>query len=546
MKYRFQIKISTSNQILLYSIGKFFLILSFCLVSSCSVVPNELKLAEQLMEAKPDSALHILQNLPTNHYSSESNRALYGLLLFQTLDKLDKPLQPDSLINFSINYYQRRHNNESLAKAYFYKGRMCRKVQRYDDATLMFLNALDCLKNSEDFYLLGGIYSNLGDIISIQGGNKESLNYFLKSIAYFKRADAANEVCYRVICVGRTYRFLKDYKKADYYYRQAFLQSSDSILKGYVFQEMGTNFYWTKQFDSAQYFLRKSLQYPSRATNYAIRCFVLADLFFDLNQIDSSSIYALKSLKYPASFYVRRDCYRILVNCEYKRKHLELMGKYMTQYQNYTDSIRNVETQTKATVLENLHTTTQETQGTKRNMIWIVLVLLCVLLVGAMSFLVLHRRSKLRKNQLYLYKQELTNKQAFVAQNLNNKIEEARGLQKELRKKASADVREKLDRELYEQSLHVSNWDAFSCEMNHAFNNIVDVLLERYPAITHKEIVWCCLHLLDVPNSDRILILNVTEQSIYKLKQRLAQKMNLNSTKELDKFIKELASGHLN
>ncbi|MDD4993151.1 MAG: tetratricopeptide repeat protein [Paludibacter sp.] len=542
MRFRFQTQTSITFQTLLCSIGKLFLILSFCLVSSCSVVPNELKLAEQIIETKPDSALYILQNLPPNQYRSESNRALYGLLLFQTLDKLDMPLQPDSLIDFSIDYFLRTNKNINLAKAYFFKGRMLRKVQRYDAATQMFLNALDCLNNYEDFYLLGGIYSNLGDIISMQGGNKESLNYFAKSIAYFKRADAGNEACYRIICVGRTYRFLKNYKKAEYFYRQALSQTSDSILKGYVFQEIGTNYYWTKQFDSAQNYLRKSLQYPSRSTNYAIRCFVLADLFFDLNQIDSATLYAQKSLKSPASFSARRDCYRILVNCEYLRKHLELMGKYMTQYQNYTDSVRTLEAQTKATVLENLHDRAQETQGTKRNMIWIVSILMFVLLVVIATVLVLQRRNKHRKNQVDLYKHELTNKQAFVVQNLSNKIQEARGLQKELRKQASAVERERLDRQLYEQSLHIDNWDAFSCEMNHAFNNIVDVLLEKYPSITHKEIIWCCLNLLDIPNSDRILILDATAHSLYKLKQRLAQKLELKSTKDLNDFLKQFTS----
>lgn len=542
MGFRFHIQIGTSFQILFCSIGKLFLILSFCLASSCSVEPNELKLVEKLIQTKPDSALYILQNLPPNHYSSESKRALYGLLLFQTLDKLDKPMQPDSLIDFSIDYFLAMHNNLQLAKAYFFKGRMLRRIQKYDTATQMFLNALDCLNNYEDFYLLGGIYSNLGDIISMQGGNKESLNYFAKSIAYFKRADAGNEACYRIICVGRTYRFLKNYKKAEYFYRQALSQTSDSILKGYIFQEIGTNYYGTKQFDSAQYFLRESLKYPSRSTNYAIRCFVLADLFFDLNQIDSATLYAQKSLKSPASFYARRDCYRILVNCEYLRKHLELMGKYMTQYQNYTDSVRTLEAQTKATVLENLHNRAQETQGTKRNMIWIVSILMFVLLVVIATVLVLQRRNKLRKNQVDLYKHELTNKQAFVVQNLSNKIQEARGLQKELRKQASAVERERLDRQLYEQSLHIGNWDAFSCEMNHAFNNIVDVLLEKYPSITHKEIIWCCLNLLDIPTADRILILDATAHSLYKLKQRLAQKLELKSTKDLDDFLMQLTS----
>ena len=115
-------------------------------------------------------------------------------------------------------------------------------------------------------------------------------------------------------------------------------------------------------------------------------------------------------------------------------------------------------------------------------------------------------------------------------------------MQTEARRSASPEERAELDKELYEKCLHLSNWDTFSCEMNHAFNQIVDVLQSDYSGITQKEITWCCLHLLDITNADRILLLNATTDSIYKLKQRLAQKMNLKSTKELDKELKRISN----
>jgi tetratricopeptide (TPR) repeat protein len=546
MKYKFQIQINTSNWIFLNSIGKFLLILSFFVATSCSLVPNELKLAEQLLETKPDSALHILQKLPPNHYSSESSRALYGLLLFQALDKNRLPLKPDSLINFSIKYYSSKGDNPHLATCYFYKARLLKSAQQYDEATGLYIKALDCSANKKDYALLGKIYGDMGDICSVQKDYKEALKKIQLSVRYFKLANKSIDASYRILTIGRTYRLMQNYKSAHRYYLQALTQTKDSIFKGVALQEIGINYYSAKQYDSAQYYLRKSILYPFKGTNYAIRCYFLANLFFDIEKYDSAYYYALVALKYPADFFTQRECYRILVNVEFLRNDIKQMAKYMTQYQNYTDSTRKVETQTKATVLENLHNTTQETQGTKRNMIWIVSVLVSVLFLVSTVVLVLYWRSKHRKNQLEIYKQELTNKQTFVSQNLSNKMEEVRGLQKGLRKSASAEDREKLDRELYEKSLHLSDWNAFSLEMNHAFNNIVDRLLDKYPDITRKEITWCCLHLLDIPNADRILLLNATEQSLYKLKQRLAQKLNLKSTKELDRFIKELATSNLN
>ena len=533
---------STTAHILIRSIGKFFLILFLFQAYSCSVVPDELKLAERLTETKPDSALQILKKLPPKLYSSDSNRALYGLLLFQVLDKLDKPLQPDSLIDFSINFYLNKNDKPHLAQAYYFKARALKRKQRLDVATDLYIAVIDNLKSSDNNFLLGRACLDLGDICSIQHDYNGALLKYQLAFNNFKKAKNKYYLDITIISIGKIYHFQKRYKLAQSYYKRVLLRADDLIVVGNCYQEIGIDYYWQRKFDSAQLYISRSLKYPFKGTNYCLRCLFYGDLLFDLGQMHSSARYALLSLKYPGNFYQRRDCYRILTNYEYTRNDLQRMGKYMSLYQDYTDSVRILETQTKATVLEKIHSTTQETQGTKQKMIWIVTVLSCILLIIAFSAFVLYRRNKARKHQLDVFKQELTDKKVFMSQNLNNKIQESRKLQEELRKKATAGEREKLDKELYEQSLHLKNWDAFSCEMNHAFNNIVDLLLEKYPTITHKEIIWCCLSLLDIPNSDRILILDATANSLYKLKQRLAQKLELKSTKELDNFLELLTS----
>ena len=59
-------------------------------------MPNEIKTAERIMESDPDSALHILQHMHTDKLMySAADRALYGILLFQALEKNGKTLQPE-------------------------------------------------------------------------------------------------------------------------------------------------------------------------------------------------------------------------------------------------------------------------------------------------------------------------------------------------------------------------------------------------------------------------------------------------------------------
>jgi hypothetical protein len=216
------------------------------------------------------------------------------------------------------------------------------------------------------------------------------------------------------------------------------------------------------------------------------------------------------------------------------------MGKYMTQYQNCGDSIRKIESQTKSTVLENLHNTTLEAKGSKRSVSLIVTALVLVLFLSAFLVYFLYRRNRLKKVQLDVYKQRLSHKQKIVAQSLTKKIEETKAIQADKRKNTSVGQRIKLDKELYNTCLHLNNWDEFVAEMNQSFNQIVDKLQLNYPGISHKEIILCCLQLIDIPHNDKILLLECTSDSLYKLKQRLAQKMNLCSTKKLDLFLEEL------
>ncbi|MFT3751506.1 MAG: hypothetical protein QM800_01005 [Paludibacter sp.] len=422
---------------------------------------------------------------------------------------------------------------------------MYKKKQRFDDAVKLYIDALDLLRSSNNYNLLGQIYSDMSDICALQLDYNGSLSKCLKAVCCFNKAGNKFEANYREIFIGKIYRFKKNYKRAQNIFKDIISTSSDPLLLGSAFQEQGIKYYWTKQNDSAEYYLRKSLEFPYRSTNYAVRCFYLADLLYNITQYDSALYYANLALKYPSTFFNQRDCYRILANSEYNRKNFKAINCYISKYQECVDSVRKIEAQSKVSMLEDLHNKNQETTETKRNMVWIASLFILVLLSSGFIVYFFYQQNTLKKRLLDDYKKELNQKQEFVSQSLSKKIADRRESQAEARKNASPEERERLDKDLYEKCLYLGNWEAFSCEMNHAFNQIVDALQTDYIGITQKEIVWCCLHLLDVPNADRILLLNATTDSVYKLKQRLAQKLNLKSTKDLDSFLKVLVTGKI-
>jgi tetratricopeptide (TPR) repeat protein len=504
-------------------------------------MPNEMKSAEQIMETSPDSALHILQHIQNVNAMSDGDRALYGLLYFQALDKNNKPLKPDSLITFSLNYYLKHNDNNRLANCCFYKARMHKTIQHYDDATVLYLKALDIVPDGKNDILFGKIYSDMGDICSIQMDYNESLKKYQKSIFYFNRAGDKFEATYRIITIGKVYHFQKNYKKAQEYYKQALYQTKDSLLQGFAIQEIGINYYWAKRYDSAQYFLQKSLKYPYKGLNYAVRCINLADLFFDINQYDSALHYANIALKYPSTFFNQRDCYRILANTKYKQGDFKQMGDYMTKYQACTDSVRKVETQTKSTVLENLYQTNGTASKTRKYLLLLGCIIPIIVIISLFIVYRLRNRNKGKEKRLEEAEMQISQKQSLLIESLLQKIEEARISQVTIYKKSTPAQRDEMIKAMYDNYLHVNDKVAFKRLMNRTFNNLIITLESSYPDITYKEIVWCCLFLLDVPTPEMSLILDNQLTGLYKLKQRLTQKMHLNSSKEIDVLLKTLS-----
>jgi len=504
------------------------------LLFSCSITPSELKVAEQLIESKPDSALKILQRIKPQNIKSDYNRALYGLLKIEALDNNYIPLTPDSALDFSIAYYKKKNDQKHLATSYFYKGRICRNMQKDDKAIALFFSAFDYFSKNNDYFFLSKIYSNFGDVCLFQTDYKTGLHYYKLALECAKKS--GENINYKIIYLGNAYRRMKNFKTAKKYYQKTKIQPNDSILYGMKIQEMGLNFYFSNNFDSAQYYIRKSIKYPSKKNAYATKYYALSDLLFDLAKYDSASYYAKVALSYPHNFYTQRECYRILTNVEYLRKDITLMNKYMEQYKNSSDSVRKIESQPKFKVLESLHYADLKAKKAKQEMILFVAILLISMLLSGLLVHVLYKRNKQKKQQLSIVKDELNQKQQHVSKSLSKKIEENKASHIIKQKKSKPE----LVKLLYNNTLHLDNWQEFKFEMNHTFNQIIDKLEKEYPEITQRELIWCCLHLLEIPNSDRIDILDTTTDGLYKLKQRLAKKVKLKSTKELDDLLKQI------
>jgi tetratricopeptide (TPR) repeat protein len=500
------------------------------------------------METQPDSALHILQHLSPNEYKSDESRALYGLLMIQALDKKLLPLQPDSLLDFSIAYYQKHPDKDRLATCYLYKGQIYKYAFQYETAINCYLKAFDILGNKENNILLGRINYNIADIYLYQREYNQATKKYILAYNYFKKANLSSSAFYSLINIGKSYSQAKLYNKAQPYFYRVYRDSNDSIIKGFAIQYIGVNFYSMKQLDSALHYLRKVIPYPYLGINRAVRYYYLADVFFDLHQLDSADFYANKSFKYNPDIRTQKECYRIIVNCKTIDGNIKELNKYMAKYQDCADSIQRIDTQTKGSVIETIHSTKQEVEK-KQSWLWYLFYTLILVILAAISIYIFKHRSNIKDRQWveeeHLQQKAVMRKQVIGDKRtvLQQKIKEIKAFQIAEQKASNLQEKEEQIKKIYNDLLHINDQDFFFEEMDIVLNKLVTKLRKRHNDVKPKELMWCCLHLLKTPSHDMLILLDYkTHNSLKTLKGRLSDKFELENASLLGAFLINLLS----
>jgi len=472
---------------------------------------------------------------------------LYGLLLIQALDKNILPLKPDSLLDFSINYYTTHTDEIRLASCYLYKGRTFKYAFQYEKAMEYYLKGLDLAQLKNNKLLLARINLDMGDIYIFQRDYKLSRAKFKLAYEYFTEIKYQPQAFSSLLFIGRTYHAAKEYGNAQKSYRKVFSHTVDSLQRGALLQEIAINYYDAKKIDSALVYFKQVIRYPYIGNNRAIRYYYFADLLFDMDQTDSAFYYAKNSFNYQPDIRTQRECYRILVNTEALRGDLISLKLYMHRYQVCSDSIRKIDAQTKGSILETIHNTNLEVVKVKNNFWLMVGLIILVIILGGILFIQIKKRNKvvIRETEI-----EHTHQKADIRietmlkyrKTLLQKMESVKLKQSADRKKASPAEKDQLDRDMFEDILHLNDPEFFHRRMDAVLNDLVSKLKNRYPAITDKEICWCCLHLLNIPTTAIYLLLDYKVDSLKKMRQRLAQKTGLAGVTELDDFLNAILS----
>lgn len=510
-------------------------------LQSCdSFIDNELSEAEKLMTASPDSSLSILERLKDNYSEmSEKEKALFGLLYFQALDKNTKELTPREMIDFSVEYYKNGNQKDRSATAYLYKSRMYKNRRDYTGAIQNLLRAADLAAAGNNSSLLGKIYFDLGHVSGYQEEINKALEYYEKAITHFEKTEETDNISKVYLMIGLIYQSEEDYDTAIEYETKALTMTSDSVVMGDVYNDLGTYHLQNDRFDSAVYYARKSLHYPYFDTNLGTRYYNLANVYFFSDENDSAVFYVNKALEGPIDIYFVNECYRMLTNIAFETGDKDDIAFYLKKYHESKDSIDLLERQPNIHVLEQLHASDTETVKIKDHRSKLVVAAVIIAIICCVVFAVLHKKGKRKQMQADSYKEELEKKHELFLLDLADELEQTKAKYADRRKKSNFEEREQIDKIVFNEVLHFDDEKVFTDKMNKVLNQLPDKLRSDYPDINYKEILWCCLFMLQLSTTEIALIMGYTQSSQYKFKQRLCKKLNFDSSKDLEQMLHE-------
>lgn len=179
---------------------------------------NEMDKAENLMDAKPDSAIVVLENIPASSVKGKEAAARYALLKSIALDKNCIDTTTFDVLQPAIDYYVKNGTPDEQFRTYYYQGRIYQNQGDDDSAMQSFMNACDLRKQVTDSLLLSHTLVAQGTLYLKQYKINDFVHYNMEAAKLYKT-------------IGKDILTIKSYTNAlDGYVMQNNKPAADSLM----------------------------------------------------------------------------------------------------------------------------------------------------------------------------------------------------------------------------------------------------------------------------------------------------------------------------
>ncbi|MEG0519185.1 MAG: hypothetical protein RR555_10025 [Bacteroidales bacterium] len=322
-----------------------YICFSFLLVigNSCkneSEITQQLNLADELMNTRPDSAYTLLKQIDSKQLSGKEEKAWHALLLSQALDKNCIDISSDSIVKIAKNYYSARKDTPEWGKTCYYMGRIAQNSGNIEEAVKYYLEAISSLKNSNHADVMGLAYSAVGVIFYNQRVFNKALEYYRKAISYFQSDSIYQKnLAINYEKLGLAYRMLKEKDSTTLYYNKSLLISKQ-IKDTTGLSRVSTliAYTYTNKQDAINYIKDAHRDFNLTYTlgDYAL----LTHSYQQLNNLDSAKKYAqLMLVQKTLSLAATPGVYKILLLVAQKEKNMEAALEYALKICEVKDTL---------------------------------------------------------------------------------------------------------------------------------------------------------------------------------------------------------------
>lgn len=534
------------------------LIIILCIISNAchnsNIIP-QLRLADSLMSNHSDSALSILEKLSIEKIPNKSAKAMYALLLTEALDKNLSSHHSDSLILIATDYYKDNDDNNLKTKAYYYLGRVYQDNEEYVKATEAYLSALKTVSPNQT--LLLQIYNNLASCYESQEFYLQAIKTYKESYSTAIRIKDKYGILHATRGLGSIYAIQdKEEKALSYYQKSLSIAQSikDSLWENALFCDIAKVYDSQGMHIEAKKQIELALKYAPSNINLSPTYFWKGTIFYNLEEADSA-IYYLSQASINADIYTKASIYQTLYEICKERKNLEQAISYNDTAIIYYDSIQNIIHHTEISKLIKKHSTEIYEQQIKKQSQKTKLTLFIGALITVFLFIGTLMYISNRNKRIYIHWQQLLIKNQAEKALLKEEIQTLTQTN-EINEQKYTDILNKRT-ELWYQTLQIcmrlyktttsykriqsietsktkkekeiSQEEASFIyqEINEAFIEAMQELLEQYPNLTQDDLYYCVLNYLRLSNDTIRICMKAGSQSAltqrkYRIKKQLS------------------------
>ena len=528
------------------------------LAASCSsnqVTDERLLAAEEIMDARPDSALQLLQNIDKSKLSTDYDKAMFALLYSQALDKNYIDLENDSIISLATKYFEKIEDTYHLSLASFYHGRVLMNAKKYAEAACYMLQAFENAEVNEDYFWMGRAYEYLAMIYDSNFYGTEAVEYMKKGFEFMQKSGRQPYVNYSLLELMRIQQNNRKYDDCiatGYLLLDSAATFNDTILAENTKALLGNAYFCKKNYKkAAEYFEEIS---GSESFIDSRRC-LLGISYLYLNEANKAEKLINDSLRnsdvfnpFFINYHKRRGEFEQAYTCldrEYNLLAKELDRIEKQNFANKLDTFRKVQKEKLDAKIEN--------EKSKRDILqWSILGL--IILLTAVIYYLYKRKIKIVEDNVAIannIEDVLSLKKSDINQNdefrkiFESRIEIINKLCKSLVKIDDSEIKNKISQELQKIIVSFSPKGKAFREIedyiNANCNSILAKFKKDFPKIRKEDYAIFVYSIIGLNSAAILLFLGEDKyENIYNRKYRLKTKISSIMTEGYEIFTKYL------